>query len=281
MRVALTGADGFTGVHLQSLLASRGVECIPLVADLTDPASVEAEIAAAEFDTLVHLAGEAFVASGNWRRFYEVNQLGTLALLEAVAAHRPGTRCILASSAQIYGPNAAGRIDEDHPARPANHYAYSKAAMELCARAFDQKLEIVITRPFNYTGVGQQTRYVVPKIVDHFRRRADRIELGDVDVRRDFGDVRSVAEAYAGLVTASSPPALVNISTGRDHSIRELISVAERITGHHPEIEINPAFLRPDEVPILIGDNSRLRQAIPGWSPRPVEETMAWMLSAS
>ena len=81
MRVALTGADGFTGVHLQSLLASRGVEWIPLVSDLTDPASVEAEIAAAEFDTLVHLAGEAFVASGNWRRFYEVNQLGTLALL--------------------------------------------------------------------------------------------------------------------------------------------------------------------------------------------------------
>jgi nucleoside-diphosphate-sugar epimerase len=281
MRVALTGADGFTGAYLQTALAGAGIDCVALTADLTDPAAVRAELEGAEFDRVVHLAGEAFVASGNWRRFYEVNQLGTLALLEAVAARRPGARCILASSAQVYGPNAAGRIDEAQPARPNNHYAYSKLAMELCAGAFAQKLEIVVTRPFNYTGVGQQLRYVVPKIVDHFRRRAPRLELGDIDVRRDFGDVRSVAEAYLGLVTAPAPPALVNISTGRDHSIRELIAIARDITGHSPEIEVNPAFLRPDEVPVLVGDNSRLRAALPGWSPRPVEETLAWMLSAT
>ena len=279
MRIGLTGADGFTGAYILAQLARQGMECVALSADLTEPEAVAAEVDSKPFDRLIHLAGEAFVASGDWRRFYAVNQLGTLTLLDRLAQCRPGMRCILASSAQVYGPGASGRIAEDYPPRPSNHYAFSKLAMEICADAFADQLEIVVTRPFNYTGVGQQLRYVIPKIVDHFRRRAPRIELGNVEVRRDFGDVRTVAEAYAGLVLADSPPSLVNIATGNDHSIREIVAMAEAVTGHSIAIEVNPAFLRDNEVPVLVGDQCRLKAALPSWQPRPFEETLEWMLA--
>jgi nucleoside-diphosphate-sugar epimerase len=216
MRVALTGADGFTGTYLRAEFARLGIQTEALRADLTDPEAVRAEIEGASFECVVHLAGEAFAASREWRRFYEVNLLGTLTLLGAVAERRPGMRCILASSAAVYGPAATGVVTEEQLPRPSSHYGFSKLAMEICADAFSDQLDIVVTRPFNYTGVGQQVQYVVPKIVDHFRRRADRIQLGNIDTRRDFGDVRSVAEAYAGLAIATSSPPVLNISTGRD-----------------------------------------------------------------
>jgi len=281
MRVALTGADGFTGAYLEAALIRNGIECLALSADLTNPAAVKAEVAGAQFDRLIHLAGEAFVASGDWRRFYEVNQIGTLALLEAVAERRPRARCILASSAQVYGPAASGLVAEDHPTRPNNHYAFSKLAMEICAQAFLGGLEIVVARPFNYTGVGQQDRYVVPKIVQHFLSGKETIELGNIDVRRDFGDVRSVVEAYVGLVVATDPPPVVNISTGSAHSIRDIIHLAEKLTGHEISIGIDPSLIRANDVPVLAGDHGRLSAALPGWRPRSIEETLAWMLSAN
>jgi nucleoside-diphosphate-sugar epimerase len=151
--------------------------------------------------------------------------------------------------------------------------------METCVEAYSGRLELVLTRPFNYTGVGQQPRYVVPKIVDHFRRRAGSIELGNVDVRRDFGDVRSVAEAYSGLILAKAPPRIVNISGGRDHSIREIVEMASAMTGHRPAIAVNPEFVRTNDVPLLVGDHGCLSQLLPDWRPRPIEETLGWMLA--
>ncbi|MBV9932654.1 MAG: GDP-mannose 4,6-dehydratase [Alphaproteobacteria bacterium] len=279
MRVAVTGADGFTGAYLIDALRGAGLESRALAADLTDPAAVAAEVAEAPFDRLIHLAGEAFVAGDDWRRFYAVNQLGTLNLLDAVAAARPGARCILASSAQVYGPAASGLVDESRPPAPDNHYALSKLAMELCARVFADRLEIVVVRPFNYTGRGQQPRYLVPKIVDHFRRHAAAIELGNLDVRRDLGDVRAVADAYVGLALVPAPPRLANIATGTARSVRDVVALASSLTGHTLEIRVNPAFVRAADVPILAGDPTVLRNALPNWRPRPFEETLEWMLA--
>jgi nucleoside-diphosphate-sugar epimerase len=152
--------------------------------------------------------------------------------------------------------------------------------METCARAFAGSLDLVVTRPFNYTGVGQDVRYVIPKIVDQFRRRAPRIELGNIEVRRDFGDVRSVAEAYVGLALADAPPPVVNIGTGRSHSIRDIVDLASRLSGHSLEVETNPAFVRANDVPELVGDISALTATLPDWHPRDLEDSLAWMLTA-
>jgi nucleoside-diphosphate-sugar epimerase len=277
MRVALTGANGFTGRYVTAALDAAGVAWTSLEADLRDPAAVERTVAETAFDSLVHLAGHAFVGAPEWPSFYAVNQLGTLHLLNAVARARPGARCILASSAQVYGPGAEGLIGEDAPANPNNHYSISKFAMELGAALSRGQLDIVVTRPFNYTGVGQGIDYLIPKIVDHFRRRADVIELGNTWVERDFGDVRSVAEAYVGLVLAETVPSVANICTGTVHSIGAIMEMLGGISGHSLEIRVNPAFVRANDVAVLGGDSARLRAALPGWRPRALLETLEWM----
>lgn len=277
MRIALTGASGFTGRFVAAALAARGIECVDLAVDLTDRAAVDAAVEATNFDRLVHLAALAFVDASDWAAFYAVNQLGTFHLLDAVARARPGTRCVLASSAQVYGPGAQGLIAENAPTRPANHYAISKLAMEQGATLWSDRLDLVVTRPFNYTGLGQETAYLIPKIVDHFRCRAPTIELGNLFVKRDFGDVRSVAEVYAGLVLADAPSSLLNISTGKLWSIDDILATLTTISGHRIDVVSNPRFVRANDVAVLGGDATRLRATLPDWRPRDLAETLGWM----
>ena len=284
MRVAVTGANGFTGRYLLPELERRGHEVTSLDADVTDADVLGRQIVDQAPDTIIHLAARAFIDARDIDAFYAVNQIGSFHLLDAVERHAPNAHLLLASTAQVYGAQAEGLIGEDQPPVPANHYALSKTAMEMGARWWADRLPITILRPFNYTGVGQESRYLVPKIVDHFRRRAPTIELGNVDVARDFGDVRSVVAAYAGLVErrpgTTGSPEILNICTGRVDTIRQLIARLETMTGHHIEIRINPQFVRANDVPVLGGRNDRLCAALPGWVPRTIDDTLAWMLDA-
>lgn len=277
MRVAVTGTRGFTGRYVRNALEAAGATCVPITADLTDMDAVRKEIDGASFDALIHLAAHAFVGASDWKTFYEVNQLGTFHLLDAVARTHPGTRCILASSAQVYGPGAEGLIREDAATNPANHYAISKLSMELGARLWRDKLDMVVARPFNYTGVGQGTEYLIPKIVDHFRRRAPVIELGNLWVKRDFGDVRAVADAYVGLVHADTVPAIVNVCTGVVQSIDDILDTLSELAGYRPEIVVNPTFVRANDVPVLGGDASLLHATLPSWRARSRLDTLTWM----
>lgn len=280
MRVGVTGLAGFTGAYISDALAEAGHEAIAISANLTDPVALSENVAIAAPDAVIHLAGNAFVATDDIQAFYAVNQLGSFYLLEALARHRPGCRVLLASSAQVYGDSASGRVDEDHLTRPANHYALSKLAMEMGARFWTDRLTPIIARPFNYTGRGQQSRYLIPKIVQHFRERRAVIELGNIDVERDFGDVRAVARAYAGLIGKVDATGIVNVATGNPHSVRDVIAIAERMTGHRIDVVVNPAFVRSNDVPRLVGDNDRLRALLPDWEPMDLEATLAWMLAA-
>lgn len=282
MRVGITGANGFTGRYLVAALAERGHHPVAIASDVGDAAALRDEIAGIAPDAVAHLAAIAFVHSDDYAGFYAVNQVGSLNLLEAVRRTKPGCRVLLASSAQVYGAGASGLIDEDHAVAPANHYAISKLAMELGTRLFSTDdgdgPRPVVVRPFNYTGRGQETRYLVPKIVDHFRRRASTIELGNIDVRRDFGDVRAVVEAYVRLLETPGAIGPLNVATGTAWSVREVVAIAERLTGHRIEVSVNPAFLRKGDVDLLAGDPGRLAAAIPGWTPRSIEDTIGWML---
>lgn len=278
MRVALTGAKGFTGRFVSHALEAAGVSCVDLAADLRDTEAIARAVEGMAFDRLIHLAGHAFVDAADWPSFYSVNQLGTFNLLQAVARSKPGMRCILASSAQVYGPGSQGLLGEDAPTRPANHYAVSKRAMEMGADLWRDVLDIIVTRPFNYTGIGQSDEYLLPKIVGHFRRGETEIELGNTWVKRDFGDVRSVADVYAGLALANDVPPVVNICTGRVCSIEEVVGELAAITGHSIEIRVNPHFVRANDVPVLGGDAGLLRATLPTWQPRTLRETLSWMM---
>ena len=293
-RALVTGIEGFTGRYVRAELEAAGWEVFgtgthdnPSDAyyrrlDLADLTRLRDVIAELQPDAVVHLAGIAFVAHGDADAFYKVNLLGTRNLLAALAENVKRPYCVLlASSANVYGNTAEGVLSEASPTNPANDYAVSKLAMEYMARLWMDKLSIVIARPFNYTGVGQSETFLLPKIVAHYRRKADVIELGNLDVWRDFSDVRAVAQAYRRLLDVCPSGSTVNVCSGRTHALREVLAMAESITGHKMRVEVNPAFVRSNEVKTLSGDPSRLRSLIGPWETPPLEETLRWMLGDS
>lgn len=281
MRALVTGSQGFTGRYLCNELRRRGHVVAPLTADVMDRMALTAAIAESAPHIIVHLAAIAFVGGEDFEAFYCVNQLGTFNLLAAAAAAAPDARILLASSANIYGNQTGGLLNEDTPPNPANHYAVSKWAMELGARQWSDKLNITMVRPFNYTGVGQGEQYLIPKIVAHFKRRDSLIELGNLDVMRDFGDVRSVVAAYADLaVCADAAGETYNISTGETHNLGAIVEMASQITGHQLDIRVNPRFVRANEVRVLAGDPAKLRSVLPEWKVFPLFETLSWMLNS-
>lgn len=292
-RALITGIKGFTGQYLAAELAAHGwdvwgtgVHDEPDDAhyrqvDLADVAGLKALLSEVQPDAVLHLAAIAFVGHDDAAAFYRVNLIGTRNLLEALCASPKKPECVLlASSANVYGNATPGMLNEATPLQPANDYAVSKLAMEHMARLWMSKLPIVITRPFNYTGVGQAENFLLPKIVSHFRRGAEVIELGNLDVWRDFSDVRAVANAYRRLVELKPAGETVNICSGRTHSLREALDMAAAISGHSLDVQVNPAFVRANEIKSLSGDPALLRSLIGEWSTPPLEDTLRWMLGS-
>lgn len=250
-----------------------------LACDLLDRAGLVEALAQVKPDVVVHLAAIAFVAHGDVEAIYRTNVVGTRNLLEAVSKSGCTPRSVLlASSANIYGNAIVGPIDETVPAAPANDYAVSKLAMEYMASLWNDQLPITMVRPFNYTGAGQTLNFLLPKIVDHFRRRAAVLELGNLDVVRDFSDVRTVVNSYRLLLEAGRSGEVFNICSGKGHSLLEVIQMMRELTSHNPEIKVNPAFVRTNEVHRLVGSRARLEAAIGDVSDIPLRETLKWML---
>lgn len=293
-RALITGIKGFTGRYVAAELERHGWEVWGIGshdetgdaryrrADLADPAGLGAAIAEIRPAAVVHLAAIAFVGHDDAEAFYRVNLIGTRNLLAALVAGGATPECVLlASSANVYGNTTEGVLNESTAPNPANDYAVSKIAMEYMARLWMERLPIVITRPFNYTGVGQSENFLLPKIVAHFRRRAEVLELGNVDVRRDFSDVRAVARAYRRLLEVRPLGETVNVCSGRSHSLLEVLGMAEAISGHALRVEVNPAFVRANEVKTLQGDPTKLGSLIGEWDTPPLEDTLSWMIEAA
>jgi nucleoside-diphosphate-sugar epimerase len=294
-RVLVTGANGFTGVHLLERLARDGHELHGLVhggsaahplltaahaADLRDLPALADVVAQVQPDRVVHLAAIAFVAHGDAAELYGSNILGTRNLLQALAtaAWRPYA-VLIASSANVYGNRREGVLDEGMAAEPANDYGITKLACEQLARLYGDRLPIITVRPFNYTGRGQGEQFLIPKIVAHAKARAPVIELGNIDVARDFSDVRTVVDAYARLLeTPTAIGGLFNVCSGEARTLAEVIALVEQVSGHHMEVRVNPAFVRADEVKTLCGSRALLESVIGPLAMPPLANTIAWML---
>ena len=300
-RVLLTGAAGFTGRYLAKALNEVGYEVHGLVhhkpalpieglaavheLDLLDAVRLQALVQEVRPHKVAHLAAIAFVAHGDVDAVYRTNVMGTRHLLEALAGANdkgitPLDAVLLASSANVYGNAMGGVLSEDTLPAPANDYDVSKLAMEYVAHLYSGRLPLVLARPFNYTGVGQTESFLIPKIVNHIRRRAAFIELGNLHVARDFSDVRTVVQYYRRLL--EMPAAVgqtLNVCSGSAYTLNEVLAMAQEIAGHSLEVRVNPAFVRANEVKQLMGCRARL-DAVVGPVPQiGLADTLAWMLS--
>jgi GDP-6-deoxy-D-talose 4-dehydrogenase len=296
-KVLLTGIDGFTGRYMAAALAARGHEVHGLVhrlngesvlgatalheAGLGDAVAVREVVQRVQPQRVAHLAAISFVAHGDAEAMYTTNLLGTRNLLEALVANsvRPES-VLLASSANIYGNGTEGPLDEQTSAAPANDYAVSKLAMEYLAHLYASRLPIIISRPFNYTGVGQDESFLLPKIVAHVKRAAPVIELGNLHVARDFSDVRMVVQAYLRLLeTTAAVGQTFNVCSGKAYTLTEILDLVREVSGRDFEVRVNPSFVRANEVKTLVGIRAKLDACVGTLDVFELRETLRWMLS--
>lgn len=296
MKVLITGISGFTGRYLTAELKAAGHQVFGLVhrelasnntgadahfvADLCDEPAIMRIVNEVQPDWVVHLAAISFVAHGKVDEIYHTNVVGTRCFLNALTRADVQLRAVLiASSANVYGNAQEGALDESAAVAPANDYAVSKLAMEYVARLYFDRLPIVLVRPFNYTGVGQPEHFLIPKIIQHVRRRAPVIELGNLDVARDFSDVRMVVAYYRRLLeNPSTIGQVLNVCTGQAHTLQQVLDYVREISQHNFTVQVNPAFVRANEVRLLLGNRSRLLRYVPDVPDIPLENTLRWML---
>lgn len=279
MKVLVTGADGFTGRHLVALARAADHTTFGLQSDLRNHSALVEELDVLQPEAVVHLGAISFVGHADASAFYDVNVIGTVNLLSALAGLAIRPKCVLlASSANVYGNCERSPIDEDMPPKPVNHYAMSKLAMEYMAQTYRDKLPLLFVRPFNYTGRGQTDSFVIPKLVSHFTRRATSIELGALTVEREFNDVRFVCEAYLQLLQKGRVGEVYNVCTGNPIALNSVIRLLENITGHTMEVNVNSAFIRANEIRRLCGNPAKLVHAIGELSQPSLSDTLNWML---
>ena len=280
MRVLITGITGFVGSHLARCLADSGHEVSGLATDparsplgvdvrstdVTDTDALGSVIDELDPEAIVHLAGLSSVGR-SWQvpgDYLRVNFSGTRNLVHVAR----GRKVVFASSAEVYGnvPEDEQPIAEDRPLDPRSPYAMTKACAEEVALDYDA----VVVRSFNSIGPGQAPQFALPSFAAQLRaiskgEEPPVLKVGDLSPRRDFLHVSDAVAGYVAIVERGEPGEVYNLASGTAHSIRHALDRLRAISGTHAEVEVDPARVRPVDVPLLQGDVTKLRSL--GWSP--------------
>ena len=298
MRLLVTGVSGFAGTTLARELLAAGHEVFgttrtgntpgrpapPLdgdhlfVATLDDAARIAEVVRAVQPDGLFHLAGFTNPAASfnDPAAAYAANLHGSLHVFAATAALRRPCRVVWVGSSAVYGhvePNETP-VTETNPFRPLSPYAVSKAAADLAAYQWSHThaLDIVRMRPFNHTGPGQDPLYVCSDfarqlVAVEYGHQPAQVEVGNLDVRRDFTDVRDIVRAYALARERATAGEAYNVCSGVPRSAREILDTLIRLSGLEVRIVVRPERRRRVDVPLLVGSPAKLSAAT-GWAPR-------------
>ena len=312
MRALVTGVSGFVGGHLCEHLVAAGDQVVGLSATGRWPADLShlgravrierldlVEAAEADLAELVrrkqpeaiyHLAAQSNPQASvtDPRGTWALNLGGTLNLLEAVKASGLKPRVILVGSGTCYGDPAPEFIPvrEDCPLRPNNPYAASKAAVDLLGiqHHLAHGTDAVIVRPFNHAGPRQSPRYVLAALAAQVAEveagRRECVEVGNLDVVRDFIDVRDVVRGYRLLVERGTSGEVYNLGSGRGTKIADALEHLRSMASRPVAVRVDPARVRPVDLPLLVADAGKLRDAT-GWEPGySIEQTLAAMLES-
>ena len=286
----MTGASGFVGTYLVERLRADGYEVLAaggpretapetIPIDLTDIDTLHAAYDLAQPDMVFHLAAQAFVprAIEAPAETYAINVSGTANVLQALRAAQERydrrIRLLFVSSAEVYGtqPPQAMPLCETLAPNPSNPYAASKAAAEaiVLGEVRTYGVDAVISRAFNHIGPGQDERFVVPSFaaqLAEISRGAQPVMLvGNLDAKRDFLDVRDVVDAYVAIARSGASGEIYNVCSGTATSIRDVLAELIRIAHVPVEVREDPQRMRPADVPVMYGNNERLRSQT-GWS---------------
>jgi GDP-4-dehydro-6-deoxy-D-mannose reductase len=288
--VLVTGGTGFVGRHLVPALRAQGTTVTVLASRSTVPrhegvdfydidirhtAAVRALVRDISPDFIYHLAGVSAIgtAAANPELTYEVNVLGAYNIFEAAMNQAGPVRVLNVSTSQVYAPSA-GVLNEQSPVAPSGPYASSKAMAEMLAAQYRKRTSggIITVRPFNHTGPGQSADFVLSSIARQFAeieagQRRPELALGNIQVRRDFTDVRDVVRAYSALMAKGRISQVYNVGSGVATSIKDAVAVFERLTGIEVAINVDPGRLRSSDVPEIRGDASKITRET-GWTPQ-------------
>ena len=314
MRVLITGISGFAGGYLAARLLRDGHDvrgtvrqhdsgarllarstphglCADALAivDVTDAAAVDGVLRAVQPDAVFHLAGTATVGRSDLdpAAVFTTNALGTLHVLTAVRTHCPSARVVTVGSASAYGllDDDAIAVTEGCPFRPVSPYGVSKAAADLIAHqwAHAYGMDIVRVRPFNHIGPGQGLGFICPDVAQQLVAIARGmlpavVRVGNVEVVRDFTDVRDVVNGYVAALQHGVRGDVYNVCSGVGRTVREVIDRMIEISGTAARLEVAPDRLRTADVPVAIGSAEKLQRTT-GWRPQiPLAQSLADVL---
>lgn len=301
-RILITGGTGFVGSYLVPFLKFRGAELTVLStssaiiqevgveyfkADIRHSDDVGAVVRAVNPEQIYHLAGVTSVAESwnNPRLAFDVNVAGTLNLFESAMRLPSPPRILNVSTAQVYA-QSYDALEETAPLGPDNPYAATKAMAELLAVQYRQSTSggIITARAFNHTGPGQLPSFALPSFAKQLAEMEAGIippvlRVGNINVKRDFSDVRDVVAAYYQLLDTAENGEIYNVCSGRAVLLADILKELQTHCRVIVKLEVDPTRLRPNEVPQMFGDATKIQRET-GWRPEvPLETTLRELLT--
>lgn len=309
-RALITGITGFAGSHLAELLLKRGIAVYGISrprskadnideirnnirledADILDSHSLYSIMVKIKPNYIFHLAAQSFVQS-SWAspaNTMEINVVGSVHLFEAIRRAEIKPVIQIACSSEEYGLVYENEVPvkEDNPLRPQSPYAVSKVAMDYLGYQYNQSygIKIIRTRGFNHTGPRRGEVFVTSNFAKQIAeiekgKRTPVIEVGNLEAKRDWTDVRDVVRGYLLAVEKGEPGEVYNICSGKAWKINEMLDILLKLSKIKVKTKEMPERIRPSDVPILIGDYTKFHKAT-GWKPEiPFEQTMKDLLN--